>query len=474
MSGLSGGVDALGELLDEQLAADDAPVTYSGDIEPVLGEQGAFWASDLTVDEFGELESGNGAAVIELSDEGAAQDLLDELISQAPDADTTQTGSYEGVDYYFEEGQAATGIDDGYLILGTEQGFKDTVDTIAGGDSISDSLEDPPELAGGADGLAFVWADVGGLVDQLGGAADPAELDAARQLFGDLLEQPLTLSLAADERTVALGGSLGSLGDLGSTVSGESSLLSELPGDAVAVLAANDVGESYTNLLELAPELGGSISVEGLGAGPDGGFDLDAIDSQLEAVYGFSATELLGSIGDYAAYVRPGDGPLPEGALVIEALDEDVLSKVLDLAQTQAGQARRSGVTIGANPVPDSEGFSLQAAQLPFPIVIALKDGKLVAATGEEAASEAFDPSGTIGETEGFEAARDAIGEDLPVSAYADFEGIGSLLDGIPGARDDADLAQALAVIDRLSYFIYGASADDEKTTFGIALGARE
>ena len=270
-----------------------------------------------------------------------------------------------------------------------------------------------------------MWADVGGLVDQLGGAADPAELDAARQLFGDLVEQPLTLSLAADESTVALGGSLGSLGELGSTVSGESSLLSELPGDAVAVLAANDVGESYTNLLELAPELGGSISVEGLGAAPDGGFDLDAIDSQLEAVYGFSATELLGSIGDYAAYVRPGDGPLPEGALVIEALDEDVLSRALDLAQTQAGQARRSGVTIGANPIADSEGFSLQAPQLPFPIVVALKDGKLVAATGEQAASEAFDPSGTISETEGFEAARDAIGEDLPVSAYADFEGIG-------------------------------------------------
>ena len=143
VSGLTGGVDALGELLDEQLAADDAPVTYTGDIEPVLGEQAAFWASDLTVDEFGELESGNGAAVVELSDEGAAQDLLDDLISQAPDAETTQTGTYEDVDYYFEEGQAATGIDDGYLILGTEQGFRDTVDTIAGGDSISDSLDRP-------------------------------------------------------------------------------------------------------------------------------------------------------------------------------------------------------------------------------------------------------------------------------------------------------------------------------------------
>ena len=473
VSGLSGGVDSLAQKLDEALAADDAPITYTGDIEPVLGEQASFWASDLTVDEFGELDSGNAAAVVELSDEEAAQDLLDDLLAQAPDSGSVETATYEDVEYHFEPGRAAVGIDDGYLILGTEQGLKDTVDTIAGGDSISDSLDDPPELAGGAEGLAYVWADVGGLVDQLGGAADPAELDAARQLFGDVLEQPLTLSLAADASTVAVGGSLGSLGTFGS-LSGESSLLGELPGDAVAVAAANDVGESYTNLLELVPQLGGEFSVEGLGAEPAGGFDLDSVDAQLEAVYGFSATELLGSIGDYAAYVRPGGGPLPEGALVIEVLDDEVFTKVLDLAQTQAGQARRSGVTVGENPIPDSKGFSIQVAELPFPVIVALKDGKLVAATSEDAANDAFNPSGTISESDGFESAHDAIGDELPVSFYADLAGIASLLDAIPGAREDADLAQGLAVLDRLSYLIYGAAANDEETTFGLALGARE
>ena len=97
VSGLTGGFDELGEMLDAELAASDAPVTFTGDIEPVLGEQAAFWASDLTVDEFGELSSGNAAAVVELSDEEAAQDLLDELISQSPDADSVETETYEDV-----------------------------------------------------------------------------------------------------------------------------------------------------------------------------------------------------------------------------------------------------------------------------------------------------------------------------------------------------------------------------------------
>ena len=39
----------------------------------MLGEQAAFWVSDLSVDEFGELEGGTGAGVLELSDEDGAQ-----------------------------------------------------------------------------------------------------------------------------------------------------------------------------------------------------------------------------------------------------------------------------------------------------------------------------------------------------------------------------------------------------------------
>ena len=152
-------------------------------------------------------------------------------------------------------------------------------------------------------------------------------------------------------------------------------------------------------------------------------------------------------------------------------LDEEILTTLLDQARTNAGQA---GVRLGPNPVADSEGFTVTSRELPFPLIVALKDGKLVTATSEEAANDAFDPGETISQTEGFEAAQDAIGEDLPVGLYADLEGAGGLLDAIPGAREDPNVAQFLAVLDRLSYFVYGAGEDDEKTTFGLALGARD
>ena len=86
VSGVSGGLDLLGQQLDAALAADDAPVSFTEDIQPVLGEQAAFWVSDLSVDEFGDLEGGTGAGVLELSDEDGAQTLIDDLIAEAPGA----------------------------------------------------------------------------------------------------------------------------------------------------------------------------------------------------------------------------------------------------------------------------------------------------------------------------------------------------------------------------------------------------
>ncbi len=107
------------QALDSELSADG--LSYSEDIEPWLGARvGGFVSS---VDPSG--EDAEGAVAVAVTDTDAAQSFIDKA-RESGDA-TLEEATYNGTDYLVGDG-AAIGISGDFMLIGTEQGFKDAVD----------------------------------------------------------------------------------------------------------------------------------------------------------------------------------------------------------------------------------------------------------------------------------------------------------------------------------------------------------
>ena len=213
--GVEDAAGMLGEQLDAGLEADGAPVSYTGDIEPVLGERGGLFvqsfgsAGDLasattdcvapdgaptgTTGEGcaipGDVTSeGDGALVVETSDEDKARELIDQAIAES--GDPAEDASHGGVDYKLnpEDGDAIA-VFDGFVVAGTEPGVQAAIDA-SQGDSLADSEEYQSELDSlAADPVFTAYASPTAVLDQLEASG---QLDAAGRAVAEEAAAGLT------------------------------------------------------------------------------------------------------------------------------------------------------------------------------------------------------------------------------------------------------------------------------------------
>src|SRR5215218_6586400 len=128
-------------LLEKAFSESDTGLSYADDIEPWLGDQAGFFVSSLSPG-----SDGSGAFMIATDDEGKAGDAIE----KAAKANDGKAASYKDHDYYVISDGAA-GVVDGWVVLGTERGFKSAVDTAEGGptleedDAYTKALADAPE-----------------------------------------------------------------------------------------------------------------------------------------------------------------------------------------------------------------------------------------------------------------------------------------------------------------------------------------
>ena len=138
----------LRDALDQELAdsPDAGGITFSDDVEPWLGARAGGFLSSYDPD----TEMGEGAVAIATTDPDATQAFIDKAVeasSSTPPTDET----YEGVDYKLNPADdSAVGVSGDFLVVGTEEGFKQAVDAGAGdsladSDEASDALDAAPE-----------------------------------------------------------------------------------------------------------------------------------------------------------------------------------------------------------------------------------------------------------------------------------------------------------------------------------------
>jgi Protein of unknown function (DUF3352) len=435
--------------LNSELAVpgSDKGLSYD-DIEPWLGQRAGLFLTSFKKDEEG-ASVAQGAGLVATTDPAATQRAIDKAEAADPTDDRKRT--YKGFDYALDRNGQAAGIVGDFLVVGDEQGFKKAVDA-SEGDSLADSAGFKTQLDQAPDDqFGFLYANPRGLVDALEkvGELTAGQVRAAGPQVQALLGQPVAASVSATSDQLALQASVAASAAASSQ---ESSLLRDFPEDAWVAFAASDAGQTYGRVLDQIQA--------GTGSGqPLGGLGFDL---------GGQITRWAGDVGGFV-----GGTSLfgLSGALVLATNDEQASAHTLDQLQ----RALEGDPALSIQPLTEhgERGFSLTLAAAPIQFQVVQRDGKVVAGLADSV-NDVFSPSSTLGDSDAFNSATDALGEDFAPVTFIDFGPLFQLVDGFPQAQSDPGYQSAKPYLDHLDYFVLGARRDQDRAEVRLALGLKD
>lgn len=441
--GEGGAGERIRELLEQAFAESDAGVSYAKDVEPWLGDEAAFFVSRLSADG----SDGDGALLLAAEDEEKAQAAIEKAVEDGKPA------SYEGTDYIVEDGGAA-GVVDGWAVFGTERGFKDVVDVADGESSIEDdddfqrTLEDAPD-----ERLGYLYFNTPVFMKQLESSAAGAQLGQFREFF----KEPFLATMNVDESGVRFEATVPkSLAAAFPVVAEGGDLVGDLPADSWLALAQPELGRTLEQYLDLfGVQLGGR----------------ELIEQQFQAATGLDLQEdVISWMGDWGLFVRGETVADLSGALIVETSDEAASGRVID---TIAGYLRSSADS-GDKVLPlqlsgGGEGVTLRSTDVPEPMHLFQRDGKVVFAYGDSAAEDAFSPAQKLADSADFSRAEDALGDDYNVSFYMAVGPILALADSA-GAASDVEWQEIKQYLEPLGALVGGAREDGDNLRSSFAV----
>ena len=436
--------DRIQQLMETLFAEAEADLSYREDVEPWLGDEAAFYISSIPEGE-GEPDA---ALLVATEDEDATVDAVE----KASDARKTE---HNGNDLYvYDGGEESAAVVDGWLALGTPPAVKAAIDTAEGGDAIEDderyseALADAPE-----DRLGFVYVDMPGLYERLQRAPAAVGLGPLRELF----EESILVTASADENGVRFEGVIPQSLVAGlPAISEGSGAAGELPSDSWLALAQPDLGQTIDRYLDIAAQNLGSR---------------DVIEEQFRSSTGLDLQEdVISWMGDWSVFVRGTSVDSLNGAVVIETSDEEASGRFIDGVARIGRRSMGPGTSIGPLDLPGGgEGVTVRSQEVPKPIHLFQRDGKVVAAYGNAAAEDALDPAKTLADAADFTQAEEALGGDYAVSFFVAFEPILALAEA-EGAAADEDYQKAKPYLEPLGAIVGGASEDGDKLRSAFAL----
>ncbi len=433
-------------LLEKAFSESDTGLSFADDIEPWLGDEAGFFVSSLRPG-----GDASAALLVATDDEDKARDAIEKAGKGEAKAAT-----YKDNDYYAFEGDGAAGVVDGWVVLGNVGGFKSAVDTAAGGTPLEDddaytkTLADAPE-----DRLGFLYFNTPAFAKQLGKAGAGTALGP----LSGVLKDPVLATLNVNDHGVRLEAALPeSISSALPLLSSGGELAGELPADSWLAFAQPDLGSTLSTLLG------------GLGAAVGGE---DAIAQQLKAATGLDLQrDVIGWMGDWSLFVRGTSVAELNGALVIETKDEAASRRFIAAIGRLAGNALDGGERIDPLQAPGGgEGLTLHSPDVPEPIHLFQRDGKVVLAYGDAAAADALSPAEKLVDSQGYKDAQEALGGDYDLSVYLAFDPIVSLVDSTD-VGDDEGWQKAKPYLEPLGALAVGAKKDGDKlrSAFGLTV----
>jgi hypothetical protein len=442
--------ERLKDLIEKGLRKSDAGISFKDDIEPWLGDEAAFFARDFGISPAGGSVESAVAGIVATEDEDAALETLE----KTADGKITRK-TYKDVDYMTDEaeGTNAAAVLDGFVVLGTEPGVKAVIDTSKDGPKLSDDDRYKSSLENAADDrLGLFYIDMPEILkkaEQSGAGAIP---DSFKRSF----DEPLLSTVDADDDGVSfestvteeLARTLGVFGH-------GSELLNELPADSWAATAQNDFGQLLDYFVNAF-------------AGVAGG--RDAIEQQFQAATGLDLQkDVLDWMGDFGIFVRGRTVSELNGALIVETTDEAASARFIEALERLAKNQADPGEGVGPLTAPGGgKGFTLSSPDVPKPIHVLQRNGRVVFAYGDAAARDGVEAADKLGDSPDFSAARDSLG-DYEVSFYVLVKPILDLVDST-ASGSDPNWQEAKPYLEPLSALVAGTSGDgdDLKSAFKL------
>ncbi|MGK2954532.1 MAG: DUF3352 domain-containing protein [Solirubrobacterales bacterium] len=460
----------LSETIDEALAMDESgDVTYKEDVEPWLGENAALFVSaEAATDAANEFSAENPipgdvasagltgdqdvGIVAETTDVEASQSFIDKAASE----DGATESEYEGFSYKVSaDDDSALGIvDDQVVFATTVDVFKAMVDASKG-----DSLEETPAFSD----LSGKAAD-GSLLNIFVANEPILEVTRSSGFDAGSLYESLGMDVEDTGTIVSLVPTADEISMVGATnlepafESGDPSALVEtFPADSLFAFGSGDIGANVTKVIDAIDKDGiegvippGELK-KNLDEASGQGIDVEGIVKTLETVGLFVNGDSVDTLG---------------GAMVLTSSDPDPLKSTLGAFSSLIGLAGDTKVKpLGGG----LTGFSVKTPELPGrPVVIALKDDRLVIAIGLPAARQALTQTGqALGDSDAYKAAESSLsGENVDMfgnpAAIADL--IGEAAGGDPDAKSFTD------ALGKFEYMVSGSGSEDQTFEFNLGL----
>jgi hypothetical protein len=436
--------DKLKDLIEKGLRESDAPVSFKEDIEPWLGDEAAFFIASIGPSG---QDPQSAAGLIATDDEDEAHAALE----KSAEGKLTKK-NYKDVEYLSDESGEVGAVFDGYLVLGTEAGVKAAIDTSKGGKKLSEDESYKNALDDAADDrLGFFYMNSPELLRSLRESGTPLP-----NSFGKFFEEPLVATLDADKDGVTFEGTVPEEIGRASLFGQASDLVEELPGDSWLGMAQTDFGKLIDFYVDAF-------------AGVVGG--RDAIEQQLKAATGLDLQkDVIDWMGDFGIFVRGTSVSDLDGALIIETKDEAASDRFISaLGRLAKAQADNPGDGVGPLTAPGGgKGITLTSRSFPKPIHAFQKDGKVVFAYGDAAASDAVSPADKLGDSADYTAACDSLG-DYDVSFFLLAQPILDLVEST-GTATDADWQKAKPYLEPLNALVGGTSGDGDSLRSAVKL----
>jgi len=440
--------DKLKDLLEKAFRESDPPISFKQDIEPWLGDDVAFFVSELNP----QSNAVAAAGLIATDDEDDAQAALGKLAEEK-----TTRKTYKDIEYLVggsDDSRAAGAVFDGFLVIGTELGVKAAIDTSEGGKNLSDDEAYTKAASEAAeDRLGLFYVDAKRLFESLP-AAGLAGLQGLQNA------EPFVATFDADDDGVLLEAKVSeqvakSLGTVGGSAS---ELLTDLPAGSWFAASQGDFGQTLDGVVDsFAQSLGGR----------------DVIERQFKAATGLDLRkDVTAWMGDVAVFARGSSLAELDGAVIVQTSDEQASGRFIAAIERLAREEGDGSVEIGRLSAPGGgEGFSARIAGAPKPIHLFQRSGRVVIAYGDAAAADAIDPDEKLGDSAEFTDARDSLGSDYELSFLLQVKPILDLVDSTDAASD-ADWQEAKPYLEPLSALVAGSAdeGDEVRSAFKVVV----
>jgi hypothetical protein len=436
-------------------------INFQDDIEPWLGDQIGFFF----------LPSGAGgsedaAALVATNDEDATQDTIDKIFeSQSEQEVRLEERTYQDIGYAVDpdpepdEPAAAYGFVENYLVVGTEDALKASIDA-----SLGESLEDSERYQAAVepfyeDRLALLYLDGRALLDAADEVSDPAVQETVDALDGAGVSGAFAMAVRAAENGAMLETTSqlqdeGFFSGLTRAFEGQG-LVRELPGGSWAALGIPQVGRLSETVIDIIEDTGGGSAV-------------DEAEANVEAETGSALQEdLLSWMGDAGLFVQGTDLQSLGGGLVVESSDPAKTDAAVDalaerLNRDEPGLLKpleRDGRT----------GYTAQPFGFPVPVNI-LGGESLILAVGEPATDALLSGESTLGETERFAEVDELLGADLNPVFFVDIE---TAVDVAKAFQVDTaeDVDEVTPILEHFTYAVIGVKVEGDTALQRFVVG---